>query len=477
MRQILLIPSVWLFLWCSGTYVPAAENPFNDELAWQTAAPTPPPLVPPQPPTSSVSPGLPPSFFRTPQPMTFADRLFSNAPVQPQNATSSIRSLSTPNMFGDMTAGGCGQATFLAGSVSAGFEHPTFNCTRANLAENNSPLPRDRVYFRYNHFHNINQVDIFGETFPDGVNQLHIDRFTFGAEVTAWEERVSLEARIPMARQLTSDLLLFDIQGDYNLPLDDYRLELLNIQFILKGLLIERPKFALSCGLAVNVPTAQDFNLRIFVEDDDFEIVLPVIGEVGSVAAYGDVSGTVQNSTVNLSPFLAYLWTPRPRLFTQGFMQVDVPLNTSGTVVSGTIGPDGPDQIVIPPDVGALHQQTLLRLNVAGGYWVMRKPERRFLQGIAGILEFHYTTTLNDADINDFTIPVLDLPGNLPPLTTTVLVGNLANRVDVLNTTLGSHFQLTQQTSLGVGCVMPLKMSEGDKPFDFELNVILNHMF
>ena len=434
------------------------------------------PPLPAPPPSLTTPTPLPENFFRTPPaPRTFADRMFNRTTTATPRTLNS-QGLSTPNMFGDMTAGGCGQAAFLAGNVTAGFEHPTFNCTRANLAENNSPLPRSRIYTRYNHFHNINQVDIFGETFPDGVNQLNIDRFTFGGEWAFLDERMSIEARVPIARQLTSDVEIYDIQGDYNLPLDDYRTEILNLQFILKGLLLERETFALSAGMGVNVPTAQDFNLRLRVEDDDFEIVVPGIGEVASVAAYGNIEGTVQNSTVNLSPFLSYLWTPRRRLFTQGFWQIDVPLNTSGTVVSGTIGAPGPDQIIVPPDVGALHQQTLMRMNIGGGYWLRQKPDAAFLPAIAAILEFHYTTALNDADINPFTIPVLPLPGPLPDLNASVAVGNLANRVDVLNMTMGSHFQLWDRTSLGVGCVVPLRQDMGDKPFDFELNVFLNHM-
>ncbi len=336
-------------------------------------------------------------------------------------------------------------------------------------------MPRSRIYARYNHFHNINKVAIFPDSFPDGVNQLHIDRVTFGGEIAFLDDRMSFEARVPIARQLTSDVVLYDYQGNYNLPLDDYRTELLNLQFILKGILVERETFVLSGGLGVNVPTAQDVHLQIRVDDDEFEVGIPGLGYVGDIAVKADIFGRVQNSTVNLSPFLASLWTPTPRLFTQGFIQLDAPLNTSKTVVSGTVGDPGPNQIVIPPDRGALHQQTLLRMNAGGGYWVWQRLERRFFQGVAGTLEFHYTTALNDADMNPFSVAALSLPGPLPDLEADVVVGNLANRVDVLNMTAGTHFQLTSHTTLGVGFVVPLRQAAGDKPFDFELNVLLNH--
>lgn len=417
---------------------------------------------------------LPAPIVQPPPRVSLADRLFGSSRRTTPRTLAPI-ALSAPNMFGDMTSGACGEAAFLAGSVTAGFEHPTFNCTRANLAENNSPLPRSRVYARYNHFHNINKVAIFPDSFPDGVNQLHIDRVTFGGEIAFLDDRMSFEARVPIARQLTSDVVLYDYQGNYNLPLDDYRTELLNLQFILKGILLERETFVVSGGLGVNVPTAQDVHLQIRVDDDEFEVEIPGVGYVGDIAVKADIFGRVQNSTVNVSPFLASLWTPTPRFFTQGFIQLDVPLNTSKTVVSGTIGDPGPGQIIIPADRGALHQQTLLRMNAGGGYWVWQRPERSFFQGVAGILEFHYTTALNDADMNPFSLSVLPLPGPLPDLEADVVVGNLANRVDVLNMTAGTHFQLTPFTTLGVGFVVPLRQAAGDKPFDFELNVLLNH--
>lgn len=433
------------------------------------------PLVPPLSETPALTP-IPETYFRTPPPpRSIADRLFGTASNRTLRPLAPL-ALSAPNMFGDMTDGGCGEASFFAGIVQAGLEHPTFNCTRANLAENNSPLPRSRVYARYNHFHNINQISIFPETFPDGVNQLNIDRFTFGAEVAFLNDRVSLEARLPVARQLTSDVVIYDNQGNYNLPLDDYRTEILNLQFILKALLIEREEFALSSGVGLNVPTAQDFNINIDVADDEFEIVIPGIGQIGTVPVYGDVTGQVKNSIFNLSPFVAYLWTPTPRFFSQGFFQLDVPLNTAQGSVSATIGQPGPNQIVFPRMETNLRQQTLLRINLGTGYWVWTRPERSFLQGVAGILELNYTTALNNADMVPFSIPVLPLPDPLPDLKADIVVGNLANRVDILNLTSGVHVQLWPRTTLGVGFVVPVRQQAGDKPFDFELNVLLNHM-
>lgn len=439
------------------------------------AQPNPPPPVPPplNPPPPSAA-RLPGNMFPVPeQPRNtaFLDQIRGS-----RRSTLNRPMLSTPNLFGDSTDGGCGQAEFLAGTVPASLEHPTFNCVRANLAENNSPLPRDRVYFRYNHFHNITDISIFPDTFDDGVSSLHIDRFTFGGEMTFFDERVSLEARLPFARQLTSDVLLYDVQGAYNLPLDDYRTELLNAQLILKALLVERQTFALSGGAGLNMPSAQDFNIRLFVDDDNFEIIAPGIGQIASIAVDADIRGTVPNGIWNLSPFLAYLWTPRPRIFTQGFLQTDVPLNGVTGTVSGSVGTPG-NQMVFGPLSEEFYQQTLMRMNLGGGYWFLQRPQARLLKGWAGVLELHYTTTLQDAKIIPLSLPLVTLPPPLPPATLNadVNIGNLANRVDILNLTTGSHFQIGERTTLGVGFVVPLR-GGSDHPFDFELNVLLNHL-
>lgn len=459
---------------------PFGESAFEDhlpELIAQTppsAPAVPPPAFAPIPSPGANSPGnLPNNFFPTPR-QTAAAGLFSQFRGTPTRNLARPM-LTAPNMFGDTTDGGCGQAEFLAGTVPASLEHPTFNCIRANLAENNSPLPRDRVYFRYNHFHNITDVSIFPDTLSNGVSSLHVDRFTFGGEMTFLDGRASLEARLPLARQLTSDVYLYDIQGAYNLPLEDYRTELLNMQFILKYILLERDNFVLSSGMGLNVPTAQDFNIRIFVDDDDFEIILPVVGQVGSLPVDIDIRGTVPNNVWNLSPFLAYLWTPQPRFFTQGFMQLDVPLNgVTGTVEGSTGIASAP--IPFGPYSAELYQQTLMRFNVGAGYWLVQRPEARWFKGWASILELHYTTTLNDATIVPFDVPLVELPAPLPPVTLNaqVLIGNLSNRADILNLTAGWSFILGERTTLGVAGVVPLR-DDADHPFDFELNVLLNY--
>ena len=56
---------------------------------------------------------------------------------------------SIPFMIGDTGAGTC---MGFSGVLDVGLAHPTLACSRLNVAEANSPLPTDRVYYSYRHF-------------------------------------------------------------------------------------------------------------------------------------------------------------------------------------------------------------------------------------------------------------------------------------------------------------------------------------
>lgn len=413
-----------------------------------------------------------------------ADPPATDAFASPTALQTSRPITSTPYMFGDHPGGGCGGIEF-GGIQRITVTHPTFGCSRLNIAENGSPIPQDRVYFRYNHFHNQTEVDIFGDVNPRNVNSMNIDQFTFGFEKSFFDGRSSVEVRVPFARQLTSDIYFGDIQDTlFNIPMRDYRLEFNNVGVIAKHLLYRGENLKVSTGLAVNIPTGQDVHIAAQVENRRFLLAGPGVplppGTTGDFS-FG-ASGFVKNSTVNLSPFLGMVYTPTTRFFTQGFAQFDMPLNSSeasfggsGFVRSVTI-PGGGTTIVnspvpLPQVSGELRQQPLMRLNVGAGYWLQREPEARFLTGIAPTIEMHYTTTLEDARTLENRVQFL--PGLIEP---ELKVGNLSNRIDVLNLTLGSTMEFMNRATVATGFVVPLRLGS-DKPFDFEVIVQVNWRF
>ena len=127
------------------------------------------------------------------------------------------------------------------------------------FAEASSPIPRDRVFISYNYFDNVNLI-------PGGVN---VNRIVPGIEKTFFDGMMSLEVRVPMAWTLGSDTS-FDVPNlqVYGYNTDQY--ELGNVTGFLKILLYSSDQFALSGGLGLTLPTADD----LIVYSPDFNAVL-----------------------------------------------------------------------------------------------------------------------------------------------------------------------------------------------------------
>ena len=113
--------------------------------------------------------------------------------------------------------------------------------------------------------------------------------------------------------------------------------------------------------------------------------------------------------------------------------------------------------------------------DVSGGYWLYQNPGGRWLTGLAGILELHYSTTIQDTDT------IAGPAGN-----SFLFFSNTFNRVDVLNLTAGLHIQLTECTTVRLAGVAPLRSTPADffggvrasnKFFDSEIQVQINRRF
>jgi len=64
-----------------------------------------------------------------------------------------------PLVIGDTSVGTCAQMTL--GLVDVNLGHPNLQCSRLNLAEYNSPMPTDRIFFAYRHFSKATEVRAF----------------------------------------------------------------------------------------------------------------------------------------------------------------------------------------------------------------------------------------------------------------------------------------------------------------------------
>jgi hypothetical protein len=425
----------------------AEEAAFADEISFQQPAPARP---------------------SRPAPRRAGASAVGASAVGAASATAVVSVASIPFMIGDTVAGSCASVSFL-GALDGIIEHPTLSCSRLNISENNTAITQDRVYVSYRHFHNASRTKIFSLE-----NDLNIDRVTFGAEVTGADGLFSVELRVPVSREMASnfDIILNDFDPSVQtVPLRDRDGEFGNIATILKVLLADSEEFALSCGVAVNAPTADD----VIANGDFFsffEVVSPSL-----LFAFADVDFRVlvQNETWNISPFLAWAWAPTSRFFHHGFFQVDVPTNRSGAAinVNGLVQPFtflGP-LAAIPVDVnevGEFSQQTLMRLNVGGGYWLYQDPEASLLNGVAAMLELHYTSPLQDATILRRNLFSYDFPPGTP-LPVDIALGNGANRIDVVNLAVGNAVVMGQ-TTITNGVILPLREGE-NRGFDMEYNL------
>jgi len=363
------------------------------------------------------------------------------------------------------------------GAIGVEISHPTLACSRLNISENNSPLPRNRTYVSYRHFNNISETNVVGFR-----NALEIDQLLIGVEKSFHDGLFSLEVRLPISRQLTSDLAVIIDEANPSrntVPLTDRDVDLGNLSVVAKVILLQRKRFILTGGLGVLIPTADDVNVTGDV-DGNIVVIKP---DVLFAFTQLDFNVFVANQTVNLTPFLSWLWMSEDRrFFHQGFLQLDVATNSSdqsgsvnGTVFPFTISPLTPlTPIAVDVQESAkAHQQTLLRMNFGFGYWLRQRPNARYLKGVAALAEVHYTTTLQNAKTFDVDLFAFDFNGEMLPVTFNT--GNIANRNDIVDLSFGLS-GILGRCRITHGFVFPLTGGD-NKPFDFEYNLQVQREF
>jgi len=326
-------------------------------------------------------------------------------------------------MFGDFYAGG----TFQVGDSSMKADLPLGGGNRrVKVAEHNKPLTEDRVYFLFNHFHNALEA-----TRPavSGSRSFHVNRYTFGIEKSFAGGWWSAELRMPFSGD--SDIYGVSAVDPTRKVISATGGEIGDLAVILKRMLYQNEYRSVAAGLGVNVPTGSDARASTLVPP---------------VTTY-----LVRNQAVNLQPYIGCLSTPNDRVFYQAFAQLDFALN--GHEASAT-------RTGVGTASGKLNEQTLLYLDASAGYWLYSNPSAFRFTGIAALVEFHYTSTLQDADN-------VVLFGTL---------GNAANRFDLVDVTAGFHVEMTEETNLRVGGVLPVRSGD-NRFFDSEFTVSLIRHF
>ena len=229
-----------------------------------------------------------------------------------------------------------------------------------NIAENESPMPRDRVFTCWNNYSNLGfpqtglnapivtttstnmppvnrggiPVNIMVTTVFPGVARVDLNRETFGFEKTFLDGNASIEVRAPLVQQQSGGIAGLGVNdvGDLTI-VGKY------------ALLLDRSTGnVFSVGLVVTAPTGRGIDTT---------------------------DGTLRDTLIQ--PFIGYIWN-YDRFFVQGF-----------------------HSIVIPTDA---RDVTLAFNDIGIGYWLYRGSPNRFLSSVVPCVEAHVGTPLNHRDMN-----------------------------------------------------------------------------
>lgn len=353
------------------------------------------------------------------------------------------RLASAPEMFGDFFQSG-GDFNFgpnrladqgLPPNTGSFSVPPPGGGRRVKISENNKALPDDRLIFSYNHFENAlqftemelnNPGSAVTQTFP-------IDRYTIGIEKTFLDGFWSCEVRMPF--QGAFDFEGTNIRGTGG--------QVGNLAVIAKHLLYQDEELATVIGLGIDIPTGSDF-----------EII-----DGSALPFFPATQVTFHNDALHLLPYAGFLFGGDRPYFVNGFLQVDI-ATEGNRLEAGPVG--GPSRIL-----GRFNEQNLLFVDLGTGYWLYRDEfNDGGLTNLAAILEFHYTSSLQDTDV---------IQGNIGgrPFNYT----NNFNRFDIVNVTAGFQAQFNNRTSLRVAGVFPLGEADDERFFDSEVQVQVNRRY
>lgn len=352
----------------------------------------------------------------------------SRSPIRrgPSSQQANYRLASVPNMFGD--------AFFPTGQVIIGeVDGSNFNdvgaftlpgaggSRRVKIGENNKSLPDDRIYFMYNHFHNVLTFQDF-TGFPPGQNTARqsVDRYTAGIEKMFFDDLWSIEVRMPLTGNVDYASPLYGVEGG----------NVGNLAVILKNLVYSSENCAVAVGVGFDTPTGSDVDAR-----------------------FGGSTLSFQNDAFHILPYVGMIHTHEDAFFMTAFAQVD--LATGGNEV-----------LFDNQSLGDFNEQNLLYLDLAVGTYLLNDPYARRLTSVAVSGELHYTSTMQDTDViaaNDFF--------------NALQISNPYNRQDILNGTVAIQFSVANTTNFRFAGVFPMGTDIDERVFDSELQFQVNRRF
>ncbi len=297
---------------------------------------------------------------------------------------------------------------------------------RQKITENMTPVPTDRFIFDYSYFHNV----------PLSYRDMPVNRFTPGFEKTFFKKKFSLEMRFPFAATIDNTLYTNN-ENQLNV------LRWGDATAILKYLVFKKERWAMTVGLGVSLPFAQDTHL--FDSATGREVIRS------------------NHETVHVMPYVGLLYVPNERVFFQAYFQVDGSTKGDPTYVGDLSDTDGQRMLY----AGRVYERTYAYTSLSMGYWLFRKfnPHGELKRGMNLMSELHWTQSLDRAAGVQYQQENYSFD-----------IGSDRGNYTVLDLTLGTRFQFNEKTNIGIGYSVPL--SDGNnRQFDGEMRLTFNRYF
>lgn len=332
---------------------------------------------------------------------------------------SSLLGATTPEMMGDFFGPGSGTSVFYRQYQEFTTPVPNAGYTlgRMKLAENSSPIPRDRIFFNYSYFSGV----------PLATQPISVNRYSPGFEKTFLDGLCSFEMRTPFGTSLDNDILANGLTSDNQFQFG-------NLFLTLKGVLIHRENWLVTAGSSFLLPTAAD--TRVIDPFTHHEFL------------------RFDNKSTHIMPYIGGAFIPCERLFAQWMVQCDIDANGNPVIAT---------ENTVQSQIGTLQDFTLLYTDLSIGYWLYQATgsQRRTVTGIAPVAELHYNRALTAAD------SVSDANNQ---------VNQVITDFDNINIQVGLIFNIHNNSRLGFGYATPLGNST-DRVFDKEFRATLNRYF
>ena len=279
------------------------------------------------------------------------------------------------------------------------------------IADDNSPLPRDRVFFDYDYFDSV----------PLTAQNIGVHRFSPGFEKTFLDGQASIEVRVPFASTASTDILGDGINNGGHVEFGD-------VNITLKALVYQSQILNVAAGVGIALPTASDVKVNLLDGTKLFQI---------------------NNDALVLTPYIAYLVTPNDRWFFQNWIECGFDANGNRVLADADLSGN-----LLP--VGRLTDQPLLQIDAQLGYWLYRSADQSALvRGLAPFIEAHYNTTLGKASF---------LQAGAFSL------GDPSGTFNEVNLSAGFTLQLRDNLNISLGAVVPVT-GQDDRSFNWQLGL------